>query len=130
MPHILVVDDESAIRRVLSLTLRSQGYTVDTASNGQEALDRIREMPPDLILLDYLMPVLDGGEVYRSLRADGYTFPVIFLTAAAADVIKRQFPHAELITKPYNIEHLFATIKGCLMRSLRNEEITTAAMIR
>ena len=88
MPHkILVVDDEPALLRLMEFVLEKQGFTMLTATNGEEALEQAREQRPDLIVLDIMMPKLDGYQVAEALRADpelGRT-PIIMLSAKAQE---------------------------------------------
>src|SRR5690625_2597147 len=79
--RLLVVDDEANIRDLLAAALRFAGFAVTTASNGNEALTLVREERPDLIVLDVMMPDMDGFTVTRRLRARGDDMPVLFLTA-------------------------------------------------
>ncbi|WP_156749871.1 response regulator, partial [Mycobacterium sp. E1747] len=79
--RILVVDDEANIVELLSVSLKFQGFEVYTASNGAQALDRAREARPDAVILDVMMPGMDGFGVLRRLRADGIDAPALFLTA-------------------------------------------------
>lgn len=79
--HVLVVDDTPQIRSLVSIILQSEGYRVTTAANGREALERITEETPDVVLLDLTMPVMSGWELQQVLRARGYAIPVVFMTA-------------------------------------------------
>src|SRR5882724_2336449 len=79
--RVLVVDDEDNIVELLSVSLKFQGFEVQTATNGAQALDRAREARPDAVILDVMMPGMDGFGVLRRLRADGIDAPALFLTA-------------------------------------------------
>lgn len=79
--RVLVVDDEANIVELLSVSLKFQGFEVHTATNGAQALDRAREARPDAVILDVMMPGMDGFGVLRRLRADGIDAPALFLTA-------------------------------------------------
>jgi len=79
--RVLVVDDEANIVELLSVSLKFQGFEVHTASNGPAALDKAREVRPDAIILDVMMPGMDGFGLLRRLRADGIDAPALFLTA-------------------------------------------------
>jgi two-component system, OmpR family, alkaline phosphatase synthesis response regulator PhoP len=85
--HILAVDDELHIRRLVEINLRRVGYRVTTARDGQEALEQIQAERPDLVLLDVLMPRMDGFALLRRLKADALTarIPVMMLTARGED---------------------------------------------
>ena len=80
-PRVLVVDDEPSIVDALATSLRYEGFAVDEAVTGRRALALAQEDPPDLVILDVMLPELDGFEVTRRLRADGIDVPVLFLTA-------------------------------------------------
>ena len=84
MTHILVVDDEPAVRRALERALRLDKYEVELAIDGEEALDRLAEQPADAVILDVMMPGVDGLEVCRRMRAAGDKTPVLMLTARDA----------------------------------------------
>ncbi|MDT5266901.1 MAG: two-component system, OmpR family, response regulator, partial [Mycobacterium sp.] len=79
--RVLVVDDETNIVELLSVSLKFQGFEVHTASSGPAALDKAREVRPDAVILDVMMPGMDGFGVLRRLRADGIDSPALFLTA-------------------------------------------------
>ena len=89
---ILVVDDEAAIRESLRMVLEFEGYRVEEARNGLEALQKVRERPPHAILLDLRMPEMDGAETFRSLRERGYDMPVL-VVSGHADVEKCGVEH-------------------------------------
>src|SRR5215212_827822 len=84
MQRILVIDDDPAITSVLKRGLSYEGFTVDTANDGADGLTRARTQPPDLVILDRMMPGLDGMEVLRRLRAADAQLPVLLLTAKDA----------------------------------------------
>src|SRR3989337_74688 len=83
--RVLVVDDEAPITELLSTALRYMGYEVATAATGSAALESASKAPPDVVVLDVMLPDIDGFEVCRRLRADGDFVPVIFLTARDAE---------------------------------------------
>ena len=117
---ILVADDEPSIVQLNRLYLTKEGYTVHAARDGQEALDLARRLKPDLIVLDLMMPRLDGWEVCRQLRQDGSAPPIIMLTAKDEDVDKivgLELGADDYVTKPFNPRELLARIKGILRRS-------------
>jgi two-component system, OmpR family, KDP operon response regulator KdpE len=118
-PSILIVDDEPQIRRVLRSTLSSEGYTVVEARDGQEALEKLRAERPDLILLDVNMPVLDGLEACRQIRATSRV-PVIMLTVRGAEKDKVRALDAgadDYVVKPFGIQELLARVRAALRRS-------------
>ena len=79
--RVLIVDDEDSIAELLSMSLEFQGFAVSTAKNGMEALHLARETKPDVVILDVMLPGMDGFGVLRRLRGDGISAPVLFLTA-------------------------------------------------
>ena len=116
---VLVVDDEAPIQRFVRAELEAQGYQVLTAGSGAEALARIEEDRPDLVLLDVMMPEMDGFETLRRLRQHS-PVPVIMLTARGSDTDKVRGLQAgadDYITKPFNPEELTARIAAVLRRS-------------
>lgn len=113
---ILAVDDEKHIRLLVEVNLKRAGYTVITASDGEEALEKVKSEKPDLVVLDVMMPRKDGFEVLRTLRADPETMnlPVIMLTAKAqdADVFRGwQSGVDSYLTKPFNPMELLTFVK-------------------
>ncbi|MEK6421308.1 MAG: response regulator [Burkholderia gladioli] len=112
MKTILVVDDEFDMLTVWRLLLEQCGYAVVTAPNGAIALDRIREMPPDLIVTDYMMPVMSGAELCAALAADERwrAIPVIFCSAAL-DFPLVQTPGIDYARKPLSFDTLHAMIR-------------------
>jgi DNA-binding response OmpR family regulator len=118
---ILIVDDDSNIRELLFVNLTAAGYTVDTAINGADALAILTEKSPDIIILDVMMPEIDGWEVCKVIRDThtGHTMPkIIFLTARDTDrdkmIGKNILKGDEYITKPFDMDHLFAVIERLL----------------
>ncbi len=118
--RLLVVDDEPNIRELLSASLRFAGFEVVTAADGWQALDRAREVAPDLVVLDVLMPGKDGFEVARELRAGGNRVPVVFLTAKDATEDRVQgltLGGDDYVTKPFSLEEVVARIRAVLRRT-------------
>ncbi len=118
-PRILVVEDEASLARFLQLELNHEGYQVETAQNGYEALGRIGEAGWDLVLLDLMLPGLDGFEVCRRIREQA-DVPIIMLTArdATLDKVKGLDTGADdYITKPFAVEELLARIRARLRRA-------------
>ena len=114
--HILTVDDEIHIRRLIEVNLQRAGYCVSTAGDGEEALRAVDGERPDLVILDVMMPRMDGFEVLRRLKADPATasLPIIMLTAKAqdADVFRGWQGGVEwYLTKPFNPQQLLLLIK-------------------
>ena len=119
---ILVVDDEVNITQILEFSMGAEGYEVITASNGEEAIDKARKEQPDLIILDIMMPRIDGYEACRILKANPLTknIPVVLLTAKGRDVDKRlgyEVGATDYIVKPFYMAELVARIKTVLRRS-------------
>jgi two-component system response regulator MprA len=117
---ILVVDDEPAVREALERALKTQHYTVTTAADGMQALDAIAEQRPDLVLLDVLMPVMDGLEACRRLRELRDRTPVLMLTArdAVGDRVEGLDAGADdYVVKPFALEELLARVRALLRRS-------------
>jgi two-component system, OmpR family, response regulator MprA len=118
--HILVVDDDPRITDLLRRVLAYEGYSVATAASGNEALNRTLERPPDLIVLDIMLPGLDGLEVAQRLRAAGDNVPILMLTArdAVADRVKGLETGADdYVIKPFAPDELVARAKALLRRS-------------
>lgn len=114
--NILLADDEEDLKTVLKVYLQSQGHKVHTAYDGLDALDQVKSVMPDLVLLDIMMPLVDGFEVCRKLKADETTahIPVIMLSAAShAESIKKgiECGAAEYLVKPFEPSELEATIQ-------------------
>jgi DNA-binding response OmpR family regulator len=117
---VLVVDDERNIVELARLYLRNEGYQVETASNGREALEKVRQVNPDLVVLDLMMPELDGWAVCKALRRDGDVgIPIIILTARGDDVdrvVGLELGADDYVTKPFNPRVLVARVKAVLRR--------------
>lgn len=124
---ILLVDDEPDILEILEYNLRKEGYEVATADNGEEGLQRAKEFRPNLIILDIMMPIMDGVEVCRQLRADK-TFDnttITFLTAREEDysqIAALDTGGDDYITKPIRPRVFLSRVKALLRRGMRKEE--------
>jgi two-component system OmpR family response regulator len=117
--RLLVVDDEPNIVELLSASLRYAGFEVATASGGQQALEVARAFRPDLLVLDVMMPGLDGFGVVSRLRGEGQRMPVVFLTARDATEDKVNgltLGGDDYITKPFSLEEVIARIRAVLRR--------------
>ena len=118
--RILVVDDDAAVRDSLLRTLRFEGYQVDTAGDGQEALDAVRLDEPDAMILDVSMPTMDGLHACRQLRAEGVLLPVLMLTArdSVGDRVAGLDAGADdYLSKPFALQELLARLRALLRRS-------------
>jgi len=116
---VLVVDDEPYIADLLSTGLRFVGFDVRTAGSGLEALTAVREWKPDLLVLDVMMPDVDGFEVTRRMRADGRETPVLFLTARDSvedKVAGLTIGGDDYVTKPFSLEEVVARVRVLLRR--------------
>ena len=116
---VLVADDEKNIVQLIKLYLGNEGFRVETAFDGQEALEKARRFKPDLVVLDLMMPKLDGLEVCRRLRKES-NVPVIMLTARTDDVDKvvgLELGADDYVTKPFNPRELVARVKAVLRRT-------------
>ena len=119
-PCVLVVDDDPNINYLVSSALRLEGYRTLTADNGREALKAVDDGHPDLVVLDVMMPELDGFDVLKRLRQDGFDQPVIFLTArdGGDDRVRGlQAGGDDYVVKPVLIEELVARVAAVLRRS-------------
>ena len=119
-PKVLVVDDEASIRALLSATLRLTGFDVKVASGGREALAAAAEYAPDLVVLDVMMPDLDGFEVAQRLRSGQRPVPVLFLTArdSVEDRISGLTVGADdYVAKPFSLEEVVLRLRGLLRRT-------------
>jgi two-component system OmpR family response regulator len=118
--RILAVDDESSLTELLSMAMRYEGWQVSTAASGIEAVKAAREVRPDAIVLDMMLPDFDGLEVMRRVRAEDPDVPVIFLTArdAVADRINGLTAGGDdYVTKPFSLEEVIARLRALLRRS-------------
>ena len=116
---ILVVDDEANIRELASLYLQKEGFAVEGAASGPEALERFDQVQPALVVLDLMLPGTDGFEVCRELRKQ-HDVPIIMLTARSEDVDKivgLELGADDYMTKPFNPRELVARVKAILRRS-------------
>lgn len=116
----MVVDDEAALADLLTMALRYEGWDVKAARSGRDALALAREFRPDVIVLDIMLPDIDGLEVLRRLRAGGFDGPVLFLTAK--DSVRDRIAGLtasgdDYVTKPFSLEELVARLRGLLRRS-------------
>jgi two-component system OmpR family response regulator len=129
MTRLLVVDDEATVRELLSATLRFAGFEVTSAATATEAVAAVAAEPPDLVLLDVMLPDMDGFEVVRRLRP----IPVLFLTARDGQADKIQglsLGADDYVTKPFDLEELIARIRAVLRRTTgRTDDVLTVGPI-
>ncbi|WP_105617327.1 response regulator YycF [Vallitalea okinawensis] len=124
---VLIVDDEKAIVDILSFNLKKEGYEVVTGFDGEEGYDKALKENPDLILLDIMMPKLDGLQVCRKLREKMNT-PIIMLTARAEEVDKvlgLELGADDYVTKPFSVRELMARVKANLRRKVIDVQEST-----
>ncbi|MCX7011668.1 MAG: response regulator [Candidatus Sumerlaeota bacterium] len=117
--RVLIADDEEDVKDVMQMFLEGEGYEVETAYDGLDALDRVRTFQPDVILLDIMMPVVDGIQVCRKLKSDEKTkhIPVIMVSAAAKREKEGEAYDAgaaAYVLKPFQPEELVRVVERCL----------------
>ena len=118
--HILVVDDEANISELIAMALRYEGFEVATAATGRKALETVRSSPLDLIVLDVMLPDIDGFDVAQQLAGSGHRVPIVFLTArdTTSDKIRGLTVGGDdYVTKPFSLEELVARIHAVLRRT-------------
>lgn len=128
---IVVVDDEPSIRELVSASLHFSGFDVKTASNGTEAIDVITQTNPDLVVLDVMLPDIDGFTVTRRIRQQGVEAPVLFLTArddTQDKVMGLTVGGDDYVTKPFSLEEVVARIRAILRRT--KEQVEDDPVIR
>jgi two-component system, OmpR family, alkaline phosphatase synthesis response regulator PhoP len=117
--RILIVEDDESITLGLRMNLEAEGYSVTVAVDGEGALARVRESPPSLVILDVMLPRVNGFEVLRTLRREGFTMPVVMLSARGAEMDKvmgLELGAEDYITKPFGLAELLARVKAVLRR--------------
>src|SRR3954463_9725321 len=123
--RLLVVEDDPNIRELLSASLRFAGFAVDAVTTGVEAVTAARDSKPDLVVLDVMLPDLDGFEVIRRLREGGVRLPVVFLTARDGTEDKVRgltLGGDDYVTKPFSLEELTARIRAVLRRTSQGDD--------
>jgi two-component system OmpR family response regulator len=123
--RILVVDDEPNIRDLLVTSLRFAGYQVRAVANGAQTISAVLEEEPDLIILDVMLPDMNGFSVTKRLRGAGYTAPILFLTAKDATEDKIEGLNSggdDYVTKPFSLDEIVARIQAILRRTMQADE--------
>jgi DNA-binding response OmpR family regulator len=121
--RILIIEDEPALLRGLKDNFVSQGYEVRTANDGQKGLDALLQQPPDLVLLDLMLPKMNGYEICRRARSSQLDMPIIMLTARGQeeDIIRGlELGADDYVTKPFSIRELMARVKAFLRRKTQD----------
>ncbi len=122
--RVLIVDDEPPIRRFLRTSLTAQGYDIVEAEDGVKALDEVRRMSPDVLVLDLGLPGMDGLEVIRRLRGGGATLPIIVLSSRADEAGKVEaldLGADDYVTKPFGVDELLARIRAAMRHKLQQQ---------
>ncbi|CAB0913298.1 DNA-binding response regulator [Corynebacterium diphtheriae] len=130
--RVLVVDDEPNIVELLKVSLKFQGFEVETAQSGLEALEKARSFQPDAFILDVMMPGMDGYELLPKLRADGFEGPVLYLTAK--DAVEHRIHGLTIgaddyVTKPFSLEEVITRLRVILRRGLRHDDVDDSATL-
>ncbi|MEB4614135.1 response regulator transcription factor [Leucobacter sp. M11] len=134
-PRILIVDDEPSIRELLTTSLRFAGFGVRAVSNGAQTISAVLEEEPDLIVLDVMLPDMNGFSVTKRLRSAGYTAPILFLTAkddTEDKIMGLTVGGDDYVTKPFSLDEIVARIKAILRRTIQEDEdavITTGPLV-
>src|SRR6266540_7516327 len=136
IPKVLVVDDEPNIRELVEVALKFHGCAVAVSASGMDALHQVGAYDPDLMILDVMLPDMDGFEVCRRLRAGGNEVPVIFLTArdtSSDTVTGLAIGGDDYVTKPFSVEALVARVRAVLRRASRTagpQQAADAGLLR
>ena len=131
--RVLVVDDEATLSELLAMALRYEGWEVKTASDGLSAVRLAREFQPDAVILDWMLPDIDGLEVLRRIRSDDSHVPVLFLTAR--DAVEDRVAGItaggdDYVTKPFSLEEVVARVRGLIRRAGSAAEARPSAQLR
>ena len=132
METILLVDDEPSIIQLARMYIEREGFQVESAADGEKALEAVTKLRPALLVLDVMLPKLDGFEVCRALRGKGNPIPIIMLTARDEDIDKiigLELGADDYLTKPFNPRELVARIKAILRRAERPTPVDGSAPV-
>ena len=130
--RVLVVDDEPSLTDLLSMALKYEGWDIRTAPDGQKALSAAREFRPDAVVLDIMLPDIDGLKVLQRLRADGSDVPVLFLTAKDAlddRIAGLTAGGDDYVTKPFSLEEVVARLRGLIRRATATLAVNESPII-
>jgi DNA-binding response OmpR family regulator len=130
---ILVVEDEQSIASLVTLYLTNEGFRVSQIADGAQALDAVERVKPDLVILDVMLPGMDGIEICRRLRAAGDGLPIVMLTARDAEVdriLGLELGADDYITKPFSPRELVARVKAVLRRTTRGSDEDEPGVLR
>ena len=133
MANLLLVEDNADLAYGLRNNLEIDGHAVDTVETGEAALERVRHRAPDLIVLDLMLPNLDGYQVLRRLRADGHEMPVLILTARTQEadkVLGFRLGADDYVTKPFGVLEVLARIGALLRRANRYASLKADRAVR
>ncbi|MBD2200846.1 MULTISPECIES: response regulator [Calothrix] len=112
-PKVLIADDDASYRLMLTLILEERGWEVSTANNGREAIRKVLAQKPDLLILDYQMPVLTGGEVYQNLQSNGIKLPVVLVSSESAlEKLASSLGIADFLHKPFDVGELITIVQS------------------
>ena len=126
--RVLIVDDEKNIVDILKFNLGKEGYDTVCAYDGRDGLDKARSMNPDLILLDVMLPYMDGFQVCQTLRKEGNEVPIIMITAREEEtdkVMGLELGADDYITKPFSVRELLARVKTNIRRASSNQALSS-----
>lgn len=124
---ILIVEDDAGIQMILRDALTSQGYQVTTADDGRKGLELAKELKPALIILDVMLPLMDGFEVCKSIRKEGIVSPIMMLTVKDEEldkVLGLELGADDYVTKPFSLEELVARVRAILRRTGGEESVS------
>jgi len=133
--NILVADNDPNIVEIITESLRSEGYNIESASNGEEALSKFRDFDPDLVILDTVLPIIDGLQVCENIRVEPgkREIPIIIMSEGlSSDSVSEGFKHgaSDVIRKPFSVDEIAARARNFLLRAGEEEKTVTGAVAR